>query len=106
MIQNGIVCILIATIAILSVLTHQKSKFLFNVLTSMSNVASTLPYLFLVGAFPYFKKRNNLERPFEAFHSRRMMNNGFTIIQPFITKDWVVATATIAGPLLFGSFAW
>lgn len=32
--------------------------------------------------------------------------NGFTIIQPFITKDWVVATATIAGPLLFGSFAW
>ena len=32
--------------------------------------------------------------------------NGFTIIQPFIEKDWVGAAATVAGPLVFGIFAW
>ena len=35
----------------------------YNVLTLMTNVAMTLPYLFLSGAFPYFKKANGT-RPF------------------------------------------
>ncbi len=118
-IQTTIVCVLIAGIAIASTLIHQDSKFLFNLLTSMSNVSSTLPYLFLVGAFPFFKKRDDLDRPFEAFHSRKVMlaivfitcavlviANGFTIIQPFIQKDWVSAIATVAGPLGFGLFAY
>ena len=118
-IQTAIVCVIIGGVAIASTLIHQDSKFLFNLLTSMSNVASTLPYLFLVAAFPFFKKRQDLDRPFEAFHSRKTMliivtitlitlviANGFTIIQPFIEKDWVGATATVAGPLVFGIFAW
>ena len=118
-VQTAIVCVIIGGVAIASTLIHQDSKFLFNLLTSMSNVASTLPYLFLVAAFPFFKKRQDLDRPFEAFHSRKTMliivtitlitlviANGFTIIQPFIEKDWVGATATVAGPLVFGIFAW
>ena len=118
-VQTAIVCIIIGGVAIASTLIHQDSKFLFNLLTSMSNVASTLPYLFLVAAFPFFKKRQDLDRPFEAFHSRKTMlvivtitlitlaiANGFTIIQPFIEKDWVGAAATVAGPLVFGIFAW
>ena len=118
-IQTAIVCVIIGGVAIASTLIHQDSKFLFNLLTSMSNVASTLPYLFLVAAFPFFKKRQDLDRPFEAFHSRKTMliivtitlitlviANGFTIIQPFIEKDWVGAAATVAGPLVFGIFAW
>lgn len=118
-VQTAIVCVIIGGVAIASTLIHQDSKFLFNLLTSMSNVASTLPYLFLVAAFPFFKKRQDLDRPFEAFHSRKTMlvivtitlitlaiANGFTIIQPFIEKDWVGAAATVAGPLVFGIFAW
>nr|WP_321316165.1 glutamate/gamma-aminobutyrate family transporter YjeM [uncultured Ligilactobacillus sp.] len=118
-IQTTIVCVLIASIAIASTLIHQDSKFLFNLLTSMSNVSSTLPYVFLVGAFPFFKKRTDLDRPFEAFHSRKVMltivvitctvlliANGFTIIQPFLDKDWVSAVATVSGPLGFGTFAY
>lgn len=118
-IQTAIVCVIIGGVAIASTLIHQDSKFLFNLLTSMSNVASTLPYLFLVAAFPFFKKRQDLDRPFEAFHSRKTMlvivtitlitlaiANGFTIIQPFIEKDWVGAAGTVAGPLFFGVFAW
>lgn len=118
-IQTTIVCVIIGGVAIASTLIHQDSKFLFNLLTSMSNVASTLPYLFLVAAFPFFKKRQDIDRPFEAFHNRKTMlvivtitlitlaiANGFTIIQPFIEKDWVGGTATVAGPLVFGIFAW
>lgn len=118
-VQTAIVCVIIGGVAIASTLIHQDSKFLFNLLTSMSNVASTLPYLFLVAAFPFFKKRQDLDRPFVAFHSRKTMlvivtitlitlaiANGFTIIQPFIEKDWVGAAATVAGPLVFGIFAW
>lgn len=117
--QTAIVCVIIGGVAIASTLIHQDSKFLFSLLTSMSNVASTLPYLFLVAAFPFFKKRQDLDRPFEAFHSRKTMlaivvitlitlaiANGFTIIQPFIEKDWVGAAGTVAGPLVFGIFAW
>ena len=72
-VQTAIVCVIIGGVAIASTLIHQDSKFLFNLLTSMSNVASTLPYLFLVAAFPFFKKRQDLDRPFEAFHSRKTM---------------------------------
>ncbi|GEK27696.1 glutamate/gamma-aminobutyrate family transporter YjeM [Furfurilactobacillus siliginis] len=116
--QAAAVCLFIAGISLAAVLTHKDAKFFYNVLTSMSNVSTTLPYLFLVGAFPYFK-REQRERPFVAYHSKRWMlfvvtivmitlsvGIGFTILQPFLDKDWVTAIATVAGPLVFGSIAW
>lgn len=118
-IQTTIVCVLILGIAVTAVLIHQDAKFLYSVLTSMSNVATTLPYLFLVGAFPFFKKRNDLERPFVAYKNKHVMwavvivtlivlaiANGFTIINPFLQKDLVSGIATIIGPLAFGILAW
>ncbi|MGV0167401.1 glutamate/gamma-aminobutyrate family transporter YjeM [Furfurilactobacillus sp. WILCCON 0119] len=116
--QATAVIVFIVGISSAAVLTHQDSKFFYSVLTSMSNVSTTLPYLFLVGAFPYFK-REDLPRPFVAYHSHRWMifvvtvvmitlsiGIGFTILQPFIVKDWVTAIATLAGPIVFGSIAW
>ncbi|MBU3851574.1 MAG: glutamate/gamma-aminobutyrate family transporter YjeM [Candidatus Paralactobacillus gallistercoris] len=117
-IQTTVVSILIAGIAIASVLAHKDSKFLYNVITSMSNVSTTVPYLFLVGAFPFFKKEK-LDRPFVAFHSHRFMmfvvivtmitliiGDGFTILQPFLSQDWITAVATLVGPVGFGLIAW
>ena len=116
--QATAVVIFIAGISLVSVLTHKDAKFFYNVLTSMSNVSTTLPYLFLVGAFPYFK-REDRPRPFVAYHSHRWMmfvvtvvmmtlsiGIGFSILQPFLEKDWVTAIATVAGPLIFGCIAW
>ncbi|MDI5823455.1 hypothetical protein MJI95_37355, partial [Salmonella enterica subsp. enterica serovar Kentucky] len=39
----------------------------YNKLTLMANVSMTLPYLFLALAFPFFKARQDLERPFVLF---------------------------------------
>lgn len=42
----------------------------FNKLTLMANVSMTLPYLFLALAFPFFKARQDLDRPFVIFKTR------------------------------------
>ena len=117
-IQTSIVVILIAGIAIASTITNKDTKFLYNTITSMSNVSTTVPYLFLVGAFPYFK-REKLDRPFVAFHSHRFMifvvtvtmitlaiGDSFTIIQPFLSNDILTGVATLVGPVGFGLVAW
>ena len=39
----------------------------FNKLVLMTNVAMTLPYMFLSIAFPYFKKKTEIHKPFEVF---------------------------------------
>lgn len=69
----------------------------FNKLTLMANVSMTLPYLFLALAFPFFKARQDLDRPFVIFktHMSAMIAtvvvvlvvtfaNVFTIIQPVV----------------------
>lgn len=35
----------------------------FTVLTDMMNVSSAAPYLFLMGAFPFFKIKRDIDRP-------------------------------------------
>ncbi|SPX12590.1 transporter [Escherichia coli] len=74
----------------------------FNKLTLMANVSMTLPYLFLALAFPFFKARQDLDRPFVIFktHLSAMIAtvvvvlvvtfaNVFTIIQPVVEAgDW------------------
>lgn len=36
----------------------------YTILTDMMNVSSSAPYLFLIGAFPFFKMKKDLDRPF------------------------------------------
>ena len=68
----------------------------------MANVSMTLPYLFLTIAFPFFKAKTHLDRPFVIFKNRSStllatgvvllvvtFANIFTIIQPVIDSgDW------------------
>ena len=117
--QAIIVIIFAGGISILAAITHKEATFFYNVLTSMSNVSTTIPYLFLVAAFPFFKAKKDIDRPFEVYHSKRWMKfivcvtlftigigNFFTILTPFITNDLFTGLWTLAGPILFGLIAW
>jgi amino acid transporter len=61
--QAIVVCVLIA----LTSFGGRTAEGFYNVLTLMDNISSTVPYLFLVTAFPFFKGRTDLERPFVIF---------------------------------------
>ena len=85
----------------------------------MANVSMTLPYLFLALAFPFFKSREGLERPFVIFktHVSTMLATGvvvlvvtfanvFTIIQPVIEAgDWNSTLWMTGGPIFFSLLA-
>ena len=91
----------------------------FNKLTLMANVSMTLPYLFLALAFPFFKARQDLDRPFVIFktHLSAMIAtvvvvlvvtfaNVFTIIQPVVEAgDWDSTLWMIGGPVFFSLLA-
>ena len=88
-------------------------------LTLMTNVAMTIPYMFLSVAFPKFKKKQlngEFEKPFVVYKSYGMamfaaivvtaiigFANIFTIIEPVITSpSGLIKTITmVGGPLLF-----
>ncbi|VDG17908.1 glutamate/gamma-aminobutyrate family transporter YjeM [Lactiplantibacillus mudanjiangensis] len=106
-----IVIILIASFA-----TTDPSAF-YNVLTLMSNVSMTLPYLFLLYAFPKFKKNQSILKPFEVYKSQTWTNwiswgvfvvvlgaNVFTLIQPILVDGKCQNTIwMLAGPIIFGA---
>jgi amino acid transporter len=85
----------------------------------MANVSMTLPYLFLTLAFPFFKAKQGLERPFVIFNTRATtllattvvvlvvaFANIFTVIQPIIeANDWNSALWMVGGPIFFSLLA-
>lgn len=86
----------------------------FAKLILMTNVAMTLPYVFLSGAFYTFKKKNEIKKPFEIFKTNISalvatiivtatvaFANFFTIIEPAIEGDISSTLWMIAGPLFF-----
>ena len=91
----------------------------YTILTDMMNVSSSAPYLFLIGAFPFFKMKKNLDRPFVFFKNQTVtwivtivvwlvIAAGiiFTIVQPILQGDYSTAFWTAFGPVLFGVLAW
>lgn len=86
----------------------------------MANVSMTLPYLLLTIAFPFFKSKAHLDRPFVIFKYRQstLLVTGvvllvvtfatiFTIIQPDIDNgDWSSTLWMVGGPLFFSLLAW
>lgn len=62
--QALVVCVLIA----LTSFGGRNAEGFYNVLTLMDNISSTVPYLFLVTAFPFFKLRKDLDRPFVIYN--------------------------------------
>lgn len=117
--QAGIAIVFIFGISLLATILHKDATFFYNVITSMSNVASTIPYLFLVLAFPFFKKKKDLDRPFVIYKNHTwtlvittavliVVGGGilFTIISPFLSGDVFTGLWTLAGPVVFGIIAW
>lgn len=67
----------------------------YNVLTLMDNLSSTLPYLFLVTAFPFFKANLSLEKPF-VIYKRKWVYMTVTVVVDFLLMIGVFSTAISA----------
>ncbi|WP_412990359.1 glutamate/gamma-aminobutyrate family transporter YjeM [Pediococcus siamensis] len=91
----------------------------YTILTDMANISTTFPYLFLIGAFPFFKRRQDLNRPFVIYKTNFSVYTTttlvlvvltfgivFTIIEPLLEHDLTTAFWTVIGPLFFGGIAW
>ena len=90
----------------------------FNILVSMTNVAMTLPYVFIAGAFIAFKRNENIKKSFVVFRNDKLtviftvlvtatvaFANIFTIIEPAINGDIQTTVWSIVGPVLFTAIA-
>lgn len=105
--------IVIAFIILLTIGGEGAAKF-FELLVNMTNVAMTVPYLFIVYAFAPFKKKDCIAKPFAIFKSYTSaliwtivvlitiaFANFFTIIAPAVSGDYKSTITMIAGPLFF-----
>lgn len=114
-IQATVVCVMIFLVSFGG---KSMSNF-FDILVAMTNVAMTLPYMFIAFAFYPFKKNKNIEKPFEIFKSNGSaliwtivvvltvgFANFFSIIQPAMDGDMKTTIFSIAGPIFFSIVAW
>lgn len=113
--QATIVCVMIALVAF----GGSTMATFFNILVSMTNVAMTLPYVFIAIAFPFFKKKMEIAKPFVVFKTQGSANfwtwivvltvglaNFFCIIQPALEGDMQTTIWSVAGPVIFSLVAW
>lgn len=90
----------------------------YQILTDMGNVSTCAPYIFLVGAFPAFQ-RKDIPREFIAFKNPFWtkvlvwfveiivcLGIIFTCVQPILDHDYQTAFWTAIGPIFFGIVAW
>lgn len=112
-------CALVCLFILLVSFGGDTASAFYNKLTLMANVSMTLPYLFLALAFPFFKARQGLDRPFVIFKSRIStllattivvlivaFANIFTVVQPVIeANDWSSALWMVGGPIFFSLLA-
>ncbi|MCI1466202.1 MAG: glutamate/gamma-aminobutyrate family transporter YjeM [Lactobacillus sp.] len=94
------------------------AKSFYQILQNMVNVSSSASYIFIVGAFPFFL-RKDLPRKFKIFTNYRwttalvvfvelVICAGilFTIIEPILQGDYMTAFWTAIGPIIFGLIAY
>jgi len=111
-------CIVVIAFILLVSFGGDAASVFFNKLVLMTNVAMTLPYMFISGAFYAFKKNQDIQKPFEMFKSKGSallwtvvvtftvgFANFFTIIQPAMEGDLSSTIWSIAGPLFFAIVA-
>ncbi|HBC97969.1 MAG TPA: glutamate/gamma-aminobutyrate family transporter YjeM, partial [Clostridium sp.] len=111
-------CIVVVVfVALVSFGGAAAAKF-FSRLVLMTNVAMTLPYIFLAGAFISFKKKKEIVKPFEVYKSKFStwlctilvtftvgFANFFTIIEPAVDGNLTDTIWMIGGPLFFAIVA-
>lgn len=84
----------------------------------MTNVAMTIPYMFLSSAFISFKKKTEIKKPFEVYKTRKStviaavvvtftiaFANFFTIIEPATKGNISDTIFSIIGPIFFSIVA-
>ncbi|KYH29527.1 MULTISPECIES: glutamate/gamma-aminobutyrate family transporter YjeM [Clostridium] len=107
-------CIIVFVFILLISFGGEGAAQFFTKLVLMTNVAMTLPYLFLSGAFASFKKKKEIKKPFEIFKTYGSalaatiivtftvgFANFFTIIEPAQNGDISSTIWMIVGPLFF-----
>lgn len=114
-------CAIVVVIIMVVSFGGKGAQAFYNVLTLMVNVAMTIPYLFLAGAFPSFKANESLDHSFTFFKTKTQymistvvvmcligFANIFTIIEPLFRDGGPVWTDTIwqvVGPVIFAIVA-
>ncbi|XIF20621.1 MAG: glutamate/gamma-aminobutyrate family transporter YjeM [Acetilactobacillus jinshanensis] len=108
-------CGIIVLALVLVSLTGKNGQQFYQIIVDMGNVGSIVPYFFIVIAFVFFKKRQDVERPIVFFHSMKSVYTMvtvvviamsiaviFNVVTPLLQGQVSTAFWTIAGPLLFG----
>ncbi|MPQ44429.1 glutamate/gamma-aminobutyrate family transporter YjeM [Clostridium tarantellae] len=110
--------LVIALILLFSFAGKNASEF-FDKLIIMTNVAMTIPYMFLSAAFPFFKKKDSIKKPFKVYKSYKSavfasivvtftvgFANVFSILEPGLTKGkWGDTALSAASPVIFAIIA-
>lgn len=109
-VQTAVVAVMVLFIS----MGGKSAKAFFEMLVLMTNVAMTLPYLFLSVAYISFRKKDSIEKPFLVLKNKTFavyigilvtivvgFANFFTIIEPAINGNYKSTIAMIAGPLIF-----
>lgn len=106
-------CIIVVVFILVVSFGGEGASEFFNKLVLMTNVAMTLPYVFISAAFISFKKKD-IKRPYEVYKSKGItilftvlvtaivvFANFFTIIEPAINGNISSTIWMIAGPTIF-----
>lgn len=111
-------CLIVISFILLITFGGEGASRFFTKLVLMTNVAMTIPYLFIAGAFAAFKKKTSIKKPFEVFKSYKSaliatilvtftvgFANFFTIIEPATHGDIQSTLWMLAGPIVFSLIA-
>lgn len=113
-------CIIVCVFIFLTSFGGDGVSQFFSYIVLMTNVAMTLPYIFIAIAFIGFKKKKEIEKPFEIFKSYRsaviaavvvtatvFFANLFTIIEPILQSNPDIKSTIwmIIGPVFFSIVA-
>ncbi|GAA0731996.1 glutamate/gamma-aminobutyrate family transporter YjeM [Clostridium oceanicum] len=107
-------CIVVVIFIILVSFGGDVAAKFFNKLILMTNVAMTMPYVFLSTAFISFKKKTEIKKPFEVYKTKKStliativvtftiaFANFFTIIEPATKGNISDTLFSIIGPVFF-----
>ena len=107
-------CAIIVTFLLILTLGGKSASKFFNIVVMMTNVALTIPYMFIAGAFAPFKKNTEINKPFVIFKTYKTsliweiivvftigFANIFTIITPAFQGDIQSTIWMIVGPVFF-----
>ncbi|WP_440320684.1 glutamate/gamma-aminobutyrate family transporter YjeM [Laedolimicola sp.] len=109
-VQSAIICLFLLLISFGGTSVNS----FWNLILLMTNVAMTIPYIFVAAAFPFFRKNKSIEKPVKLIRSDAVATaltilvvcvvgfaNVFTIINPAMDGDVTSTLIQIAGPVIF-----